>query len=681
MNSTAEKIDSPAPSYVQNLTSDASADAIRAEQLAHLMRGGVAPRSWVAEEFAAAAFPFINAVLFKFLLGSAYYAAVAVSLEPSVAFAISLIALPLLAFSQRSLVYDAATELRAGRAGMATALECALAVSWLILFSALFFDRSLLVGEALYLTIPALHALVAMLRWFERTAFEYIDGRTCYPEPRFSEHCEILTAPQSGQRLPRVGDVIRLKAGAQVPTDCTVLDGAAVLDERRISPVPGLRIRERGAVVPGGATVLSGAIDCRVDGLPEESHFAGLVTHLRRRLQRYWEMREERLDHEILIFNGTIFAVAFGSAIYWFASGAGIMTAASSLMAVLLTIPLVRAVALTTLVAPLAETALFREGLVAADGLVLERAAQLSGLVLDCNPRSPVGEARVRAIEMLDPRISEEALDALLCSVLGRFDEPGFIAIVDDVRRRRGRVSLVDIKNLKYYPGQGVCGELDKVEFSIGNEGFLLARGVLLQQSDLVASPHEQSVTYVALGEEVTARIRLAEPFSLDARELITQLRGLGIRPILTARADGSLDEMGRAIGLELSEIHVFAEVERYRQKLLDWSGMALFVTQDTPPEIRGARRPTIAVFDELRWDLNDGDIMLMTPRLASIPALFSIPRIARSVYRQNIALSLVLGAGLVVGGLLAVIPPWAGAAAVLCAVLFVNLNLMRLPR
>lgn len=76
-------------------------------------------------------------------------------------------------------------------------------------------------------------------------------------------------------------DVIELAAGAQVPNDCTVIDGSCEVNESLITGESDSIYKEKGSSILSGSFVISGRCYCRVDKVGSENYADSILGQIK----------------------------------------------------------------------------------------------------------------------------------------------------------------------------------------------------------------------------------------------------------------------------------------------------------------------------------------------------------------------------------------------------------------
>jgi cation transport ATPase len=307
------------------------------------------------------------------------------------------------------------------------------------------------------------------------------------------------------------GEVFKLTPGILVPTDGRIGAGSCAVLERYLSPDVHFRVKDEGDVVFAGSYVLGGGADVQALTGTYDSCIKRLEAKVLPGVR--WVEDSLRRDHEHLFtwFSYGLMVLGVACAIFWDKRGADAVSILSSSGVILL----------TALVAQIGEgLCVFRSCLVrswAQRGFLINSAKTWNELynvheiAFDASRLDGSTACHVKSFELMDDRISEQSLCACLSSILGRADDRALSMIGDYCKRVVGAIAPERVVDLHEYEGRGICGSVKGIEFSIGSEDFLVARGILIQPSEGgVDEGMNDHVVLVAIGDEIFARIHVA---------------------------------------------------------------------------------------------------------------------------------------------------------------------------
>ena len=400
--------------------------------------------------------------------------------------------------------------------------------------------------------------LVALGRWLEARA-RRATGNAVASLARLEPETAFLLPPRGGdpEEVPLhrilVGDRLRVKPGATVPTDARVVEGVSAVDESMLTgesiPVP----KEVGDAVTGGTANGTGSLDIEVTAV-------GPQTTLRRIVD--WVARAQggkapvaRLaDRVAAVFVPIVLGLALLTFLGWWTLAGDAQKGVVAAVAVLLiACPCALGLATPTAIVVGTGRAAAR-GILLKGGDVLERAAAVRTVLFDKTGTLTQGRPAVVRIVALDG--AEEDLLRGVAAVERRSEHPLANAVVR-AARAHGLV-LPEITDFDSTPGRGAQARIGGARWRVGNEAYLEAAGVdLAALAVLRAETDAAGATplLVAVGERAAGLIAVRDEPRPEAREAIAALRADGLRTVLLTgdrRAAG--EAIAREVGLDAVE-------------------------------------------------------------------------------------------------------------------------------
>jgi cation transport ATPase len=310
-----------------------------------------------------------------------------------------------------------------------------------------------------------------------------------------------------GVRDTQQGAVVSLKAGDVASVDLRITRGSVAVDERILSTVPTFRIREEDEVIYSGSEVIAGS----VEGVALSSTQESSLQQLQRALAPMIEDAQNSLKREDAgAARGTALALVFlavAAAISWNERTSIVEMSLLAAGVVLLGGTICQ---VSDLLYGLRRSLVQRwlqHGLVLSSASACKSLAGISQIVVDPSRVATGSRHVVSHIEVMDDRLSHGALCDFLSSLLGRAEGAELIAAGEYCRHHAARLSVERVLDLREYPGRGICGTVHGIELSIGNEDFLVERGIMVQPTD--GDDHgeaHESIVLVAIDDDVVAR-------------------------------------------------------------------------------------------------------------------------------------------------------------------------------
>ncbi len=469
------------------------------------------------------------------------------------------------------------------------------------------------------------------------------------------------------------GDLVRVPPGERVPADGVVLEGEAWVEEAAFTGEPLPRAKAPGERVYGGSLVVEGSLLVRVERLPKES-FLWEMERLaeeallgKTRMERLVDAFSRRYTPAVLLF------AAFWALIPSLLRGdfSGHLYQALALLLIACPCALVISVP-AAVAAGVARGA--RLGVLFRSAAALERLAQVRHLALDKTGTLTLGRPRLLWIKPFG--VGEEEALALAKAVAEGSAHP----LARAVRTAPGGRLGVRAWGHRAEPGLGAFAQVEGKEVGLVRpEGVALPQPV---QAQVRAWEGEGlSLSLLVRGKEVLALLAFQDEPRPEAREALSQIRALGIRPVLlTGDRKAAAFALARVLGLapeevwaELSPLDKLERVEVLARK----GGVAM--VGDGVNDAPALARATVglALLEGTGAALRASDVGLFS--LSALPKAFWLSRRTLAVVRQNIALALGLKGVFLLTTLVGLTGLWPAVLSDTGATVLVTLNALRL--
>ena len=517
-----------------------------------------------------------------------------------------------------------------------------------------------LVGEVLeaYSVAQARRSLYALSELLPRRAYRLKEGGVE----------EVLL------KALRVGDLVRVPPGERVPADGVVVSGQASVEEAAFTGEPLPRPKGIGDRVYGGSLVQEGSLVVKVERLPEEGFLAEMERLAEEALlkksqaERVVDAFSRRYTPAVLAlagFVGLVLPLFRGDFLGHVYKALGLLLIACP-CALVVSVP-------AAIAAGVGRGA--RAGVLFKSGAALERLAGVRYVALDKTGTLTLGKPTL--VRVVTFGVSTEEALALAKGVAEGSSHP----LARAVREALGPKALPSEEH-RAVPGLGAFARVEGKEVGL----------VRPEAWDL---PPEVEAQVKALAEEgfsLSLLVREGVPLALlafqdtprlEAREVLAELRRLGLKPLLlTGDRETSALALGTAIGLFPEEIRAgLSPVDKLRlvEELAGRGGVAM--VGDGVNDAPALARATVglAVAEGTEAALQSADVGLLS--LAALPRAFRLSRLTLGVVRQNVALAVGLKGLFLLTTLVGLTGLWPAVLADNGALVLVTLNSLRLLR
>lgn len=548
----------------------------------------------------------------------------------------------------------------------------------------------LLVNQSFLASLPVLLFVIAFYDVVRSELSTRLSGRLGYhlatlaPKARRLKYETESQASDSQLTEERIdssaleeGDVIRVLSGEMIPCDGTIVSGRAHLTERSYTADGVTRFRSAGQRVFAGSLVRVGTLEINCSGKQEDSTITVLGEFLNSQILNRMEERNHALPG-ILCVSTLIAAVSCG--IFWNETGGSYIQIANAICGVLLVSILTRAVDFLPFIEGITLTKAFHQGVLFKSAESLRRLEGARVAALDYSTSDPIGRARMESLELVDSRLERDQVTSVLLALLGGSTEEFETVATEYLSQQLPEPTLHQVKDYSVYPGNGVSGSINGVEFSVGTEEFLVARGVQIQASEIRPETEKAKYIYLAAEDEIIACCKTSPPLIFDGQELTKRLDRLGVRLVLlSAEEAAKADALGKSMGIELADIVGDLKKEPFQARVATLAPCLVFKNSGSVE--MPASAITLQAFDEQRWDFEASDVTTFSRDLGYVARVFELVRRGLR-FRQAATVTLYgLAAILLIGAISNFISP--GVVAGWCAfslALYLYLSCSALP-
>jgi Cd2+/Zn2+-exporting ATPase len=464
----------------------------------------------------------------------------------------------------------------------------------------------------------------------------------------------------------RIGDVVVARPGERLPADGQVLAGHSSLDQSALTGESVPVEAGPGSEVFAGSINGDGALEICVSKLSRDSTMARVVALVeeaqeqKSHVQTFAERFERIFVPTVLI--GVFLAAVVPPLVGWLPWPTALLRALSALVAAS---PC--ALALATPAAVLAGIGqAARHGVLIKGGAHLEQLGSLASIALDKTGTLTRGRPEVAAIETTSG-ITQSELLRLAAGAESRSSHPLAQAVVR--RAQEENIEIAPASELQTLPGLGVAADVEGGRLLIGNACLLEENRIALSPelaatidgwsergwpSMLVARQvlaHGAEASEAPRGGQVLGALALADPLRPEARQVLEQIRGAGVREVVMLTGDNErvaakiAAEVGlsswRAGLLPAGKVALIREMAARRKGMSGGVAMVGDGVNDAPALAAASVGIAIGGAGGTDVALETADIALMSGDLSRLPFALEMGRRSRAIVRQNLWIAL----------------------------------------
>ena len=452
-------------------------------------------------------------------------------------------------------------ELKSRQPGMMLLIAMAITVAFVASWA-----TSLGIGDFMldfWWELALLVTIMLLGHWLEMRALGAASGALDALAELLPEEAEKVT--ESGTiTVPiaelQTGDTVLVRSGARVPADGRIIDGHAEFDESMITGESKPVLRELGDKIVAGTVATDNAVRLTVEATGGETALAGIQRMV--------------ADAQASSSRAQALADRAAALLFWFALGAGIITA---LIWTLLGAPdqaVIRTVTVLIIACPhalglaiplvisISTEKAARSGLLIKDRLALERMRSIDIVLFDKTGTLTQGAHAVTGTAHVSG-ISESRVLALAAATEANSEHPVARAITAAAAEHPEAASTrLQASEFTTAAGRGVRAIVDGSEITVGGPNMLRDYG-LESPTEIAADVAEwtqrgASVLHIVQDRTIIGAVALEDQVRSESRAAVHALQERGVKvALITGDAQQVADAVGRDLGID----EVFAEV------------------------------------------------------------------------------------------------------------------------
>ncbi|GAB3612129.1 HAD family hydrolase [Humibacter ginsengisoli] len=351
----------------------------------------------------------------------------------------------------------------------------------------------------------------------------------------------------------RVGDLVVIRPGARVPADGVIVEGTASMDESMITGESRTVPRDMGDRLVAGTVATDSGVRMRVTAIGDDTALAGI-----QRLVAEAQSSSSRAQRIADVAAGWLFWFALGAgvltAIVWTAIGMPDEAVVRTITVLVIACPHALGLAIPLVVSIATERAA-RGGVLVKDRLALESMRTVDTVLFDKTGTLTKGEPTVSLVQARGDRDEAEVL-ALAAAAEADSEHPLARAIVLAAEDRGLRVPAAT--GFESSPAIGVSAQVDGARIQVGGPQLLEQERVhQLDELDR-RREHSGTVLHVLADGRAIGALELHDEVREESKQAIQALHA---KKIQVTMITGDAEEVARSVASELGIDRYFADV------------------------------------------------------------------------------------------------------------------------
>lgn len=453
-------------------------------------------------------------------------------------------------------IKGALVELKAKLPGMMTLISLAIITAYVYSVATQFFIN----GEGFFWELATLVTIMLLGHWLEMASVAKAENALDAISKLLPDKAEKLVNGKPRQVLVselKVGDLVLVRPGANIPVDGVIVEGSSSIDEAAITGESKPVSKSVADEVVAGTGNQDGSLTVKVTKLGQDTALAGIMRLVA-------EAQSSKSNVQVLAdkaaFYLTVIAIATAivTFIYWLVTKDANFALERSVTVLIIACPHALGLAIP-LVVSISTALSARNGLLVRKRLALEAARKLDWVLFDKTGTLTKGEHGVTDVWATKGYNKADILQ--LAASLEQHSE--HIVGKGIVRKAvEQHIRLDKVTNFKALPGLGVQG-------SLRGKAYIAASYRYIEENELTVPAHmakavkkaaKQGKTevYLIANKQIIGALGLADIVREQSSQTIKTLKSMGIK---TAMITGDSDEVAAYVAKKLGLDQYFAEV------------------------------------------------------------------------------------------------------------------------
>ncbi|MEM1323469.1 MAG: cation-translocating P-type ATPase [Bacteroidota bacterium] len=504
--------------------------------------------------------------------------------------------------------------------GGTSAFIYSIAGVWLNEYNYIFFETSAMI-----------FTLVLLGNWIEHRAVQQTTTAIDELSSLGAERANRIGVDGQLQSVPiealRVGDIVQVNEGDQIPADGRLLHGQVTIDESMLTGESLPVEKSTGDDLVGASVVRSGSLQLEVTATGKDT-VLGRMIELVKTAQREKPSIQRLADRISAIFVPAVLSIAaLTFIIAYFGFSLSFQQALMNSIAVLvISCPCAMGLATPTAVM-VGVGRVVKQGILIKGGQTLETFAGIQNIVFDKTGTLTTGKFKIKSIDSRgnDP----QHIRNLVYALEKHSSHPIAQSLLAELEKsQRGDLKTV-FSSVKELKGRGVT--------AIDSHNHRYTLGSYATASDLTADNTHQ--VYLRRDDELLATIDLSDELRPDTLATIDYMRAEGVKPILlSGDRKEKVEEVARQLGIE--DYHA-AQLPEQKLKLIEQlsTEAPTAMVGDGINDAPALARATIGVSlgDASNSAIRSAQIVLLNGQLRQLPKALAISKHTLLTIKQNL--------------------------------------------
>ncbi len=438
----------------------------------------------------------------------------------------------------------------------------------------------------------------------------------------------------------RVGDILQVRPGEQVPVDGEVIEGSSAVDESMLTG-ESLPIKKVvGDQVVGASLNQQGAFKMKASKVGADTTLAQII-RLVEEAQGSKAPIARLADRVSAVFVPIVMGLSLLSGLAWFFLGQEPWIFSLSITISVLVIACPCALGLATPTAIMVGTGKGAEnGLLFKSGQALETLQKIDTIVLDKTGTITQGKPQVTDMTTFGSYHQAEALQ-LAASAEQYSEHPLAQALLKSAEE--AGISLLASNDFQALSGRGLSVTIAEQTILLGNGQLMTEAGIDLDSANAVAEKYAREAktpVFLAANNQLVAVIAIADQIKETSPAAVQALRAMGLEVVmLTGDNEQTAQAIASQVGIDTVISQVLPEDKAYQVQQLQARGKRVAMVGDGINDAPALAQAEVGIAIGSGTDvaIESADLVLMHSDLLDVPKAVRLSHMTMQTIKQNL--------------------------------------------
>ncbi len=447
----------------------------------------------------------------------------------------------------------------------------------------------------------------------------------------------------------RLGDLIQVKPGEQVPVDGVIVEGYSAIDESMLTGESLPVDKKASDMVTGGALNRFGSFTFRATGVGEQMVLSRIIAMVEE-AQNSKAPIQKIADRVCGYFVPVVLTISLFTFLFWY-------FVIYHQTFFVIDKPILYAVAVLVVSCPCAlglatPAALMvgmgkgaQKGILIKNGEELETASKINTVVFDKTGTLTTGKLEVTDIILLPTgnRSLNEATVLKMAAIAEKQSEHPLGKAIYHKGKSEIHQETFDAQKFEAVPGKGVYAEIDGASIWIGTPSWMEENRINTKEAEArISALYEEGKTAVLFGinQKLAAIIALSDQIKPNAKEVVVTLKRMGIEVfMLTGDNRKTARAVGNRIGIQKIIAEVLPQNKAAEIEALKKQGRIVAMVGDGINDAPALATSNVGLAMGSGSDvaIETGGIVLLKDDLTAIPTAIQLARRTMRKIKQNL--------------------------------------------